>query len=309
MTSQSSRREQKILRQLSQLQYQWRHLLRTSPATASRTRSVGQAQASPYYGAIREILCKLEPFSSETEPPDHRRKISTLTFSCLIIRRFLRLTISRKERHRGLVQVVMMSILSFLRACKALAGFATIGVLAGCTGTSQTPISSERLSSIDASPWTCSERLSAFGELTVLCSITADYVEGSTVIMRYQMYCSLESGEDSGYVISRFSGRDLNGNSVDWHRLAEVSFDSGPKEKLTLRPLTEAFTLDSEQFGIDSLRVTDSADPVHSKVLPETETMLIRAMITPSLDTTTSRFTWGDFGEPKNYLAERGCVW
>jgi hypothetical protein len=182
-------------------------------------------------------------------------------------------------------------------------------VMAGCTATPAETSTEEDAVRAESSAWTCADDEDAFGELRVLCRMTADYVEGATVIMSFRMFCSLEPGEDVGYVVSRFSGKDFGGNTVGWQKRAEASFDGEPKRDLLLRPTSDAFLLDDEQFGIDSLAPENTLDTVHFKVLPASETLLIRATLEPERVTTTSLFTWGDWQKPIQYLAERGCVW
>lgn len=181
--------------------------------------------------------------------------------------------------------------------------------LSGCVGPGSPTTAEQADSESLASSWVCVENETAFGERNLGCRIRADYVEGATVIMSFRMFCSIDADESEGYVISRFSGQDFGGNLVGWRKRAEASFDGGPKEEILLRPLRDAFILESEHFGYDALTPGNFTDTVHFKVLPQNETMLIRATIEPERLTTTSLFTWGDFSEPISFLSERGCDW
>lgn len=189
------------------------------------------------------------------------------------------------------------------------ASVAFLLLTAGCAAIAEETPTDEGTVQAESSAWRCVDDETAFGELRVLCRTTAEYVEGASVIMSFRMFCSLEPGEDVGYVVSRFSGEDFGGNSVGWQKRAEASFDGEPKRDLLLSPTSDAFLLENEQFGIDSLARGNTLDTVHFKVLPATETLLIRATLEPERVTTTSLFTWGDWQEPIQFLEERGCVW
>ena len=182
-------------------------------------------------------------------------------------------------------------------------------LVSGCGPTSGMVEEAESGEVDTSSRWSCSEKLSAFDELSVACVNTADYQEGATVVMTFTIFCTIDPGESEGFAVSRFRGRDFGGNLVGWLSRAEASVDGGPKKDLLLRPTSEAFLLDHDQYGIDPLAPGNTIETVHTTVLPKQESLLIRAAVEPERVTTTSLFTWGDWNDPVSYLSERGCSW
>ena len=181
-----------------------------------------------------------------------------------------------------------------------------VALVTGCVNTSS--VERESADPVEEGPvWVCQTREDAFGAVTASCSISADFVEGALVLMSYGMTCTRETPDEQGFVISRFSARDAAGQLVDFRSKIDVSRDGGEKERLEWRGF-EQMLLDDEQFGIDSWDT--GSETVHRKILPQTETLLIRATINSEpYYTTTSRFEWGDWSEPISFFEENGCTW